>query len=127
MSSLLDFFSGKRVMITGHTGFKGSWLTFLLREYGAQVLGYSLEPSRDNYLFNILKLQNRINHINGDVRDYQKLSVTMNNFSPDFVFHLAAQALVRSSYEDPLKTWSTNVLGTLNLLEALRKIKKNWS
>ena len=120
MSSLLDFFSGKRVMITGHTGFKGSWLTFLLREYGAQVLGYSLEPSRDNYLFNILKLQNGINHINGDVRDYQKLSVTMNNFSPDFVFHLAAQAFVKQSYVDPVETFSTNIMGAANILESVR-------
>ena len=120
MSSLLDFFSGKRVMITGHTGFKGSWLTFLLREYGAQVLGYSLEPSRDNYLFNTLKLQNRINHISGDIRDYQKLSVTMNNFSPDFVFHLAAQAFVKQSYVDPVETFSTNIMGAANILESVR-------
>jgi CDP-glucose 4,6-dehydratase len=120
LNTLLDFFSGKKVMITGHTGFKGSWLTFLLRNQGAQVLGYSLKPNRDNYLFNALNLSNKINHISGDIRDYQKLSTAMKSFSPDFVFHLAAQAFVKQSYVDPIETYSTNIMGATNIMESVR-------
>lgn len=120
MNSTLSLFSGKRVFITGHTGFKGSWLTLLLQELGAEVMGYALPPTVDHSLFNILNLSTDIHHIEGDIRDGNHLISSISAFRPEFVFHLAAQALVRPSYEDPISTISSNVLGSANLLEAVR-------
>lgn len=117
---LKSFFTGKKIFITGHTGFKGSWLSFWLNELGAQVTGYALEPDYDHSLFESVKLADRINHIVGDVRDYEKLSQSLLDSKAEFVFHLAAQALVRRSYQEPLLTFSTNVMGSVNLLEAVR-------
>lgn len=114
-------FKGKRVFITGHTGFKGSWLTFLLKELGAEVLGYSLLPNSNPSHFELLNLSSRITSVIGDVRNTQLLNDTLQDFEPEFVFHLAAQALVRPSYEDPLNTYSTNIIGSVSLLEAVRK------
>ena len=119
----LSVFSGRRVFITGHTGFKGSWLAFLLKEIGAEVLGYALPPVEKNNHFDLLGLEQIIEHVEADIRDEQKLIATMNGFCPEFVFHLAAQALVRPSYSDPKTTFETNVMGSVNLLEAVRKCK----
>ncbi len=117
--SLVNPFKEKKVFITGHTGFKGSWLAFLLHEMGAKVCGYAL-PSAPKSHFEMLKLGTKIKHIEGDIRDSVRLSNSMNNFQPEYVFHLAAQALVRPSYQDPVATFSTNVLGSINLLDAVR-------
>jgi CDP-glucose 4,6-dehydratase len=113
-------FSGKKVLVTGHTGFKGSWLAFLLNEMGADVLGFALPPTTTVNHFNLLDLDKKISHVLGDIRDASLLASTMNEFQPEFVFHLAAQALVRPSYDDPATTFSTNVIGSVNLLDAVR-------
>jgi CDP-glucose 4,6-dehydratase len=122
-TKFLSLFAGTRVLVTGHTGFKGSWLAFLLKEIGAEVLGYALPPARSGSHFESLGLAQYIRHVEGDVRDGEKLTATMVGFQPEFVFHLAAQALVRSSYHDPKATFDTNVMGSVNLLEAVRQCK----
>lgn len=119
-ASGLAAYRGKRVMITGHTGFKGSWLAFLLKEAGAEVLGYALPPDYADSHFEKLGLARSIRHIEGDIRDAEKLAAATRDFAPEFVFHLAAQALVRRSYADPRTTFETNVIGSVNLLEAVR-------
>ncbi len=119
-----NFWKNKKVLITGHTGFKGSWLTLWLNILEAKIYGYSLEPSTDPSLFNILNLENKINHQIADIRDFEKLQKAINDFAPDIVFHLAAQPLVRYSYQNPIETYQTNVLGTVNVLEAVRKYGK---
>jgi CDP-glucose 4,6-dehydratase len=121
VNGFLAAFVGKRVLITGHTGFKGAWLTFLLKEIGAEVLGYALPPAQSGSHFEELGLKHSIQHVEGDVRDAAKLAATMTKFQPEFVFHLAAQALVRRSYADPASTFDTNVMGSVNLLEAVRQ------
>lgn len=113
-------FINKKVLITGHTGFKGSWLAFLLNEMGAEVMGFALPPATAVNHFDLLGLDKKIKHVLGDIRDYSLLSAAMNEFQPEFVFHLAAQALVRLSYNDPYATFSTNVMGSVNLLDAVR-------
>lgn len=118
---LKDSFSGKKVFITGHTGFKGSWLAFLLNEVGAEVMGFALSPTGDVNHFDLLQLDKKIRHVVGDVRDASLLARTLQEFQPEFVFHLAAQALVRPSYDDPAATFSTNVIGSVNLLDAVRQ------
>jgi CDP-glucose 4,6-dehydratase len=117
-----SFYGNKRVLITGHMGFKGSWLCEWLLALGAEVHGYSLLPPTRPSLFNQLKLAKRIrSHTVGDVRDLGALVRTMRRVEPDFVFHLAAQPLVRLSYEKPTETFDTNVMGTVNVLEATRR------
>lgn len=116
----LQVYKGKRVFVTGDTGFKGSWLCMWLLKLGAEVLGYALPPERDHDHFNLLSLGRSIMHVEADIRDYDKLSKTINEFHPEFVFHLAAQSLVRLSYEQPLATFDTNVGGSVRLLEAVR-------
>ena len=113
-------YKGKRVLITGHTGFKGGWLTLWLKELGAEVCGYALPPSTHPSLFEAVSLQNDIQSVFGDILDRQKLNETFQQFKPEIVFHLAAQPLVRLSYAEPVRTYETNVLGTLNVLEAAR-------
>lgn len=120
-AEFLSAFSGRRVMLTGHTGFKGSWLAFLLKEIGAEVLGYALPAEQPLSHFAALDLAKSINHFEADVRDGARLAETMIGFQPEFVFHLAAQALVRPSYADPKATFETNVMGSVNLLEAVRQ------
>lgn len=115
-----NVFSGKRVLITGHTGFKGAWLGEWLLGLGAQVYGYSLAPCTSPALFEQLSLEGRLSHRVGDVRDAELVQAAVNESRPDFVFHLAAQPLVRLSYTEPVATFSTNVMGTINLLEAVR-------
>jgi CDP-glucose 4,6-dehydratase len=116
-----DAYRGRRVLITGHSGFKGSWLCEWLLSLGAEVVGYALPLKPHERLFRQLGLSNRIcADESGDVRDLDRLSAVVQMFRPEFVFHLAAQSLVRASYQLPVETFSTNVMGTVNLLEALR-------
>ncbi|MFM8262913.1 MAG: CDP-glucose 4,6-dehydratase [Pirellula sp.] len=116
----LDAYKGKRVLVTGSTGFKGGWLTHWLLQLGAEVLGYSLEPKSDEILYGQLGLGDRIAHqVYGDIRDGVHLAEHIETFAPDFVFHLAAQPLVRHSYQAPKETFEINVMGTVNLLQAL--------
>ena len=116
-----NFYKNKKILITGHTGFKGSWLTLWLTELGANVIGYSLEPLTIPSLFEVLNLKERITHIIGDVRDEEKLKKVFKTYKPEFVFHLAAQPLVRYSYIAPKYTYEVNIMGTVNLLEAVRE------
>ena len=111
----------RRILITGHTGFKGSWLAIWLKELGAEVVGYALEPPSDPSNYAATGLADRINHVHGDVRDLDHLMDVFARYEPEMVFHLAAQALVRSSYEDPKTTFDTNIGGTVNVLEAVRR------
>ncbi|MFI3254584.1 MAG: CDP-glucose 4,6-dehydratase [Eubacteriales bacterium] len=116
----LSFYKGKTVFVTGHTGFKGSWLCSLLLELGAKVIGYALEPNTTPNLFTLLKLEEKITHIQGDIRDYENIHHAISTYQPEIVLHLAAQPLVRESYENPVYTYETNVMGTVNLCEAIR-------
>ena len=118
--TLTDSYSGRAVLVTGHTGFKGSWLTEWLLSLGAQVTGYALEPPTTPSLFDALDLGPRINHVVADVRDRDRLVAEMQAAEPSIVFHLAARALVRRAYEEPRDTFETNVMGTVNVLEAAR-------
>ena len=115
-----NVFKNKTVLVTGHTGFKGSWLCIWLKELGADLVGYALEPytERDNFI--VSGLEDRITHITGDVRDFQKLSKVFEEYQPEFVFHLAAQAIVRESYVNPKETYDINIGGTVNVLECCR-------
>ncbi len=118
----LGVYRGKRVLVTGDTGFKGSWLAIWLRELGADVAGYALPAasSRDNYV--VTGLSNVIRHVDGDVRDYAALHAVIERERPEIVFHLAAQAIVLDSYRDPRGTFDTNVMGVVNVLEAVRHV-----
>lgn len=118
-----DIYKGKRVFITGHTGFKGSWLTLILKKLGAEVMGYSLKPNTNPNLFTICGLDKEIANVFGDIRDEKKLTDIVSSFKPDIIFHLAAQPLVRYSYSNPKETYETNVIGTLNVYEAARRSK----
>lgn len=116
----LDFYRGKRVFVTGHTGFKGSWLCRMLVNSGAIVTGYSLEPPTQPNLFELAGLQDKMTSVIGNIRDFQLLKATFDHVKPEIVFHLAAQPLVRRSYDEPRYTYETNVMGTVNLLECIR-------
>ena len=125
-----NFWQEKRVLITGHTGFKGSWLLLYLLNIGAKVWGYSLEPEKEQSLFKQLNFDNEssfyknksLKSFYSDIRDLSKLKKCIEECQPEIVFHLAAQSLVLKSYEDPLETWQVNVQGSLNLLEALKSV-----
>lgn len=117
-----NIYKNKKVLLTGHTGFKGSWLALWLTSLEAEVCGYSLEPNTEPSMFNELKIEEKITQsVIGDILDYENLSQTMNSYAPDIVFHLAAQPLVRLSYTEPILTYKTNVIGSLNVLEAARR------
>lgn len=116
----LSFYKGKRVLVTGHTGFKGSWLCKILAKAGAEVFGYSLEPPTTPSLFKTAEIEGDINSVIGDIRDYDALKAAFDNARPDIVLHLAAQPLVRESYKNPAYTYETNVMGTVNILECVR-------
>jgi CDP-glucose 4,6-dehydratase len=118
------FWKGRSVFITGHTGFKGGWLSLWLSKLGAKVYGYSIEPPTKPSFFDVINLKNRIeNSIKGDVRNLSQITDSLRIAKPSIIFHMAAQSLVRKSYSDPVETFSTNVLGTVNILEASRKIE----
>lgn len=118
-------YKNKTVILTGHTGFKGSWLTMWLLKLGANVIGISKDiPTRPS-MFKILKIKKNIIHYSTDIRDFKKLQKIIFKHKPDFIFHLAAQSIVSKSYVDPVETITTNVMGTMNILEALRFYKKN--
>jgi CDP-glucose 4,6-dehydratase len=115
-----SFYEGKKVFITGHTGFKGSWLTKILSEFGAEVTGYSLEPLNQPNLFSMLDYGPSFHHNIGDIRDYDHLSSVFHQAQPEIVFHLAAQPIVRESFKDPRMTYDVNVMGTVNILDCVR-------
>lgn len=119
---LTAFYKNKKVFITGHTGFKGSWLSLWLKMLGAELKGYALAPETNPNLFDHLNIYPGLNSVLADIRSKGKLEAEILNFEPDFVFHLAAQPLVRRSYEIPSETFEVNVVGTANLLESLKKL-----
>ncbi|MBC8052959.1 MAG: CDP-glucose 4,6-dehydratase [Sphingobacteriaceae bacterium] len=121
---LSESYKGKKVLITGNTGFKGSWLTVWLLNLGADVIGLSRDVPTDPSMFDVLQLKSKIKHYQGDVTDLSFVKEVVEKESPDFVFHLAAQAIVSTSYSDPCDTIATNVIGTMNVLEALREYTK---
>src|SRR6202035_3418254 len=112
---------GRRVFLTGHTGFKGSWLALWLSSLGAKIWGYALDPSTEPNMFTLACVGSVVEDVRGDVRDYAELQASITEFAPEVVFHLAAQPIVRRSYADPLGTYGTNVMGTVHVLEAIRK------
>jgi CDP-glucose 4,6-dehydratase len=120
MKQFDDIYRGKRVLITGNTGFKGSWLSLWLKELGAEVVGVSLDPKTEINHWDLLKLENSVKDYRLDIRDSNELASIFEKIQPEIVFHLAAQPLVRSSYSEPLETWSINVMGTASVLEACR-------
>ena len=124
VNNFLANYSGKRVFITGHTGFKGSWLTFALCNTGAIVKGYSLAPATNSSLYTLIEVNITIESVIADINDYDKLEAEILAFQPDYIFHLAAQPLVRKSYKEPLNTFATNIIGTANLLNAISKLEK---
>lgn len=119
-----SFWKNKNVLITGHTGFKGSWLAIYLLELGANVIGYSLEPNYEKDNYNLTNLKHKIIDIKGDILDFENVKNVFYKYQPDIVFHLAAQSLVIDSYKNPIKTYDTNVIGTLNILECIKSISK---
>jgi CDP-glucose 4,6-dehydratase len=123
-SMLNNTYLNKKVLVTGHTGFKGSWLTIWLLKMGAKVIGISKDIPSTPSMFNELGLENKITHYQADVRDLEGIRTIINNESPDFIFHLAAQAIVSISYADPIETFTTNTIGTMNVLEVLREYTK---
>ncbi len=116
----LAFWQGKRVLLTGHTGFKGSWLSLWLQELGANLTGYALPPNTNPCLFDLANVASGMNSIKGDIRDLDSLKAILINADPEIVIHMAAQPLVRDSYQFPIETFATNVMGTVHLLEAVR-------
>ena len=118
----LEFYRGKRVFVTGHTGFKGSWLCHILKRAGARVTGYSTNPPSDPSLFETAKVAEGMTSIIGDIRDFDALYAAMTEAQPEIVLHLAAQPIVRESYREPVYTYETNVMGTVHILECVRKI-----
>ncbi len=124
LSRLHDCYAGRRVFVTGHTGFKGSWLCQWLLQLQAQVRGYALDPPTSPALFNDLRLATRMQDVRADIRDAGRLLQELRDFEPEFVFHLAAQPLVRYSYQHPVETYETNVMGTVYLLDALRTLNR---
>ena len=121
---MFNKFKNKTIIITGHTGFKGSWLTLWLKLLGAKVVGISINlPSKPSH-YEELNLSKEIISIKQDIRNLKELEKIFQKYQPDFVFHLAAQALVQKSYKDPVTTFNTNIIGTMNVLESLKKIKK---
>lgn len=117
---LLQFYQGKRVFITGHTGFKGTWLWYILEKAGAELWGYALAPEETENLFTLCGFQGRENQTFGDIADFQRLNQAFEAFQPEIVLHLAAQPIVSIGYDDPVKTYETNVMGTVYILECCR-------
>lgn len=121
-----DFYKSKRILITGHTGFKGSWLSIWLNELGAEIIGVSLEPHTDKDNYVLSGIGNKIKaDLRANIQDAEAINDIFQTYQPEIVFHLAAQPLVRLSYEEPVNTWQTNVLGTINVMEAFRRCKSS--
>ena len=116
----LEFYKGKKVFVTGHTGFKGSWLCKILAMAGAKVTGYSLNPPTEPNLFSVSGVENEIESVIGDIRDFASLKKAFDKAQPEIVLHLAAQPIVRDSYKDPVYTYETIVMGTVNIIECVR-------
>ena len=119
-SEIKDFYGGKRVFVTGHTGFKGAWLCKILSMAGAEVYGYSLEPPSSPNAYTLMGIESLVHSVTADVRDFEKLNSCIEKVAPEYVFHLAAQPIVRESYKIPRETFETNIMGTVNLLESIR-------
>lgn len=117
----LSFYRGKKVLVTGHTGFKGTWLTKILVNAGAVVIGYSRCSKKEVSLFELAEVKDKIHHIQGDVRELSHMEAVFEKYQPEIVFHLAAQPIVRDSYKEPAYTYETNVMGTVNILECVRR------
>lgn len=117
---LKNFYKNKKVLLTGHTGFKGAWLSKILINLNAELTGYSLNPPTEPNLFDLLNLDSKLNSVIGDIRDFSLLKETFDKFEPEIVIHMAAQPLVRESYENPLYTYETNIMGTANICECVR-------
>jgi CDP-glucose 4,6-dehydratase len=122
VKTVLDSFRGKKVFITGHTGFKGSWLTYWLHQLGADIMGLALEPKTNPNLFELLRLNGKCQSRIGNINDASLVEQLITDFQPEFIFHLAAQPLVRYSYKQPLETLNTNIIGTANILNACSTI-----
>ncbi len=120
MSFDLSFYKGKKILLTGHTGFKGSWMSVMLVNTGAEVIGYSSCSKTETRLFDLCGVKDQITHIKGDVRDLEHLLEVFRTYQPEIVIHMAAQPIVRDSYKDPVGTYSANVMGTVNICEAVR-------
>ena len=120
-NDLLSFYKNKNVFVTGHTGFKGTWLCRMLVNMGAVVTGYSLRPPTQPNLFSLADVENKMNSVIGDIRNFEKLQHVFAEMQPEIVFHLAAQPIVRESYKDPRYTYETNVMGVVNMLECIRQ------
>ena len=118
---MLDFYKNKKVLVTGHTGFKGTWLCKMLLMAGAEVTGYSLEPPTEPDLFSMSGIEGQMRSVIGDIRDYESLKKVFDETQPELVFHLAAQPIVRDSYKNPVYTYETNVMGSVNILECIRQ------
>ncbi len=116
----LDFYKGKKVLVTGHTGFKGTWMCMMLAQAGAQVTGYALEPPTDPSVFVLCGIEKRIHSVTGDIRDLPHLMSVFDETEPELVIHMAAQPIVRESYRNPVYTYEVNVMGTVNVLECVR-------
>ncbi|PYX45608.1 MAG: CDP-glucose 4,6-dehydratase, partial [Acidobacteria bacterium] len=121
MENVVSAWRGRRVFLTGHTGFKGSWLALWLNRLGARVRGYALDPCTEPNLFGLASVGGVVEDVRGDVRDYSNLEAAITGFAPQVVFHLAAQPIVRRSYSDPMGTYATNIMGTVHVLEAVRR------
>ena len=117
----LEFYKNKKVMLTGHTGFKGSWMSVMLANAGAKVIGYSTCSKTEKRLFDLCGIKEQITHVKGDVRDLRHILSVCSEYKPEIIIHMAAQPIVRDSYRDPVGTYSTNVMGTVNICEAVRQ------
>lgn len=118
----LNFWKDKRVFLTGHTGFKGSWLSLWLQSLGSNLTGFALDPYTKPSFFELANIERDMHSIIGDIRDFKKIKNAIDNFKPEIIIHMAAQPIVRRSYKDPIETYSTNIMGTVHLLEAAREI-----
>jgi CDP-glucose 4,6-dehydratase len=121
LEKMVKTWQGRRVFLTGHTGFKGGWLAVWLKKLGAQVRGYGLDPCTEPNMFSKVRVGDLVEDVRGDIRDYSALEKSLREFAPEVVFHLAAQPIVRCSYADPVSTYATNIMGTVHLLECVRK------
>ena len=117
---ILGFYKGKRILLTGHTGFKGSWMSVALSNAGAEIIGYSSFEKTEARLFDFCGIRDEVTHIKGDVRDIAQLKVVFEEYNPEIVIHMAAQPIVRDGYQNPVETYETNVMGTVNVLECVR-------